>query len=244
MPRQLVCLAAAVILFLPAPAHSQAVSPPAPREPSLRTFWVDFADDVRRLPSSASGISIAIGSVLASSLHPFDDDLGAWDPDTPYESGTWIGNPFILAGGSLTMYAVGHFNGSRRVKWIAVDLLRAQLLSLGIAYGAKYAVGRERPDQSSNDSFPSGHAAQSFASATVIARHLGVGAAWPAFGAATFVSLSRLNQHRHVLSDVVFGAGLGVAVGWTASGRAAAWRVTPSVSRGEFSVEVSRLFPQ
>ena len=210
----------------------------------MRTIWVDFADDVRRLPSSASGISIAVGSILATSLHPLDDDLGAWTPADSFESGTWIGNPFILAGGSLTLYAVGHFNGSGRVKWLAADLLRAQLLSLGIAYGAKYAVGRERPDQSSSDSFPSGHAAQSFASATVIARHLGVGAAWPAFGAATFVSMSRLNQHRHWLSDVVFGAGLGVAVGWTASGRAAAWRVMPTVSRGQISFEVSRLFPQ
>jgi membrane-associated phospholipid phosphatase len=157
-------MAAIAILLQPAAAHSQAVLSPAPRESSLRTFWVDLANDVRRLPSSASGISIAVGS------------------------------------------------------------------------GTKYAVGRERPDQSSSDSFPSGHAAQSFASAKVIARHFGVGAAWPPFGAATFVSLSRLNQHRHFLSDVVFGAGLGVAVGWTASGHAAAWRLTPSVSRdGELS---------
>jgi membrane-associated phospholipid phosphatase len=250
-----VCLAASALLLQPAAAFSQVVSPPgphdadyaswgAPRESSLRTFFVDFADDVRRLPSSSTGISIAVGSILAVSLHPLDDDLGAWEPEDQFESGTWIGNPLILASGSLTMYAIGHANGSRRVKWIAADLLRAQLLSLAVAYGVKYAVGRERPDHSSSDSFPSGHSAQTFASATVITRHLGAGAAWPAFGAATFVALSRLNQHRHFLSDVVFGAGLGVAVGWTASHRASAWRVTPAISRGLVAVEVSRVFPQ
>ena len=237
-------VAVVVMLLRPAAAFSQAVSSPPPKEPSLRTFFVDFADDVRRLPSTSSGISIAIGSLLATSLHPLDDDLSSWTPEDSFESGTWIGNPFVLAGGSLTLYAVGHFNRSGRTKWIAVDLLRAQLLSLGIAYGAKYAVGRERPDQSSSDSFPSGHAAQSFASATVLARHLGPGAAWPAFGTAAFVSLSRLNQHRHYLSDVVFGAGLGVAVGWTVSRQAAAWQIVPNVSRGEISVEFSRVLPQ
>lgn len=243
MPRLIACLTIAGILVWPASARSQATSPTtAPREPSLRTLLVDLAGDVRRLPSQASGISIATGSILSTSLYPVEHDLRDWEPAAQFESGTWIGNPLVLAGGSLALYGAGRWTDQRRVRWIAADLLRAQLLSLGISYSVKYAVGRQRPDESSEDSFPSGHSAQMFASATVLARHLGARAAWPAFGAAGFVALSRLNQHRHHVSDVIFGAGVGVAVGWNATRAASAWRMSPTMSRAQLSLSVSRVF--
>lgn len=237
-----VWIVTAVVLLQPGIAFSQAVSPAA-NEPTLRTFFTDVVDDVRRLPSSnAAGLSIAVGSILSTSLHPLDDDLAQWRPEDEFKSGTWIGNPLVLAGSSLALYGIGEMADSRRTKWVASDLFRAQLLSLGICYGIKYAVQRERPDHSSNDSFPSGHSTQMFASAAVLTRHFGVGAAWPAFGTATFVSLSRLNQHRHYLSDVVFGAGLGLAVGWSGATAAADWRITPTLSPTQVSIEVSKVF--
>ena len=42
---------------------------------------------------------------------------------------------------------------------------------------------------------------------------------WPALAAATYVATSRLVDNRHFLSDVVFGAALGEAAGWTIVGR-------------------------
>jgi membrane-associated phospholipid phosphatase len=106
----------------------------------------------------------------------------------------------------------------------------------------KYATGRERPDQSSSDSFPSGHASQTFASATVLGRHLGPYAAAPAFGAAAYVAMSRVNQNRHYLSDVLFGCGLGVAVGWASARTEQAWQVTPTISPSGGTVHVSHTF--
>ena len=54
--------------------------------------------------------------------------------------------------------------------------------------------------------FPSGHAASAFAAASVLERHFGYRASWPALAAATYVGTSRLVDDRHFLSDVVFGA--------------------------------------
>lgn len=231
----------ALALVVPVTAFSQATTPAPQTEPSLRTILPDLVDDVRRLPSNPATASIVISGILATSLSPLDDELADWEPEGIFTNGTFL-NCGVLAAVTLSTYGVAHWAGSSHVKHVTVDILRAQLLSLGLAYGLKYAVGRQRPDRSSDDSFPSGHAAQTFASATVLARHLGPQATWPALVVASFVALSRVNQNRHFLSDVVFGAGLGVAVGWNTVHRESDWTVTPRVSRKQVGVHVTRTF--
>ena len=75
------------------------------------------------------------------------------------------------------------------------------------------------PDGTANSSktfsFPSGHAAITFADATVLQQHLGWKAALPTYAVASYVAISRLHDNRHYLSDVVFGAATGVIVGRT-----------------------------
>jgi hypothetical protein len=76
------------------------------------------------------------------------------------------------------------------------------------------AVRRDRPiqldgQQSKTYSFPSGHAAITFAAATVLQQHLGYCAAIPTYAIASYVAMSRLHDNRHYASDVVFGAALG-----------------------------------
>ena len=234
----------ALALSVPSFAFSQAATPAPPVEPSWRTFLPELADDVRRLPSNPFAVSITFGGIASSAAVPLDDHLLRWEPNDAFESGTWIGNGVVLASGTLLAFAIGHWDDEPRVKRIAADVLRAQVLSLGLAYGLKYATNRERPDHSGHDSFPSGHAAQTFASAMVLGRHLGRSAAIPAFAAATFVSMSRVNQGRHHLSDVAFGAGLGAAVGWTSAHRASRWTVQPTVMRSAKAIQISRVFSQ
>ena len=77
----------------------------------------------------------------------------------------------------------------------------------------KLTVGRERPDGSSNQSFPSGHTSGSFATATVLQRRFGWKVGAPAYALAGLVGASRLSENRHHLSDVVFGAAVGIAAG-------------------------------
>lgn len=237
----LVSFTVALALVVPSPAFSQAIPTVPPAEPTLRTFFPDLVDDVRRLPSNPAGISVAIGGILSASLSVLDDNLADWEPEGLYSGGTPL-NAVVLGAATLATYGVAHLAGSDHFKHVTVDVLRAQLLSLGVTYGLKYSVGRERPDGSSDDSFPSGHAAQAFASATVLARHLGPKMAWPALVVASFVSLSRVNQHRHYLSDVLFGAGLGIGIGWNTVHRESSWTVSPGVSRSRVGIQVSRTF--
>jgi hypothetical protein len=88
----------------------------------------------------------------------------------------------------------------------------------------KPAFGRERPIESngetrfhafsSNDSFPSGHATQAFALASVISiRSKGWVVPTVAYGAAALVAFDRVNDRVHFASDVVAGAVLGTVVG-------------------------------
>lgn len=238
------CLLPAVALAcaVPTSAFSQAAAPAPHAEPSLRTFFTDFVDDARRLPSNQTATAVALGGILSTSASTLDAAVATWDPEDEFRIGTWIGNSVVLAAGTLATYGVANWAEMPRVKVVAVDVLRAQALSLALTYGVKYIVGRERPDHSSNDSFPSGHTAQTFASATVVARYFGLPKAVPAFGVATYIALSRLNQNRHFLSDVTFGAGIGIAVGWTVARGSSNWNIAPAVSRSERGVRVSYVF--
>lgn len=80
----------------------------------------------------------------------------------------------------------------------------------------KFTVRRLRPDETDLTAFPSGHTSASFALAAAAASRWGWKAGVPACLAAGFVGYTRLESNNHYLSDVLFGAGLGIA-----SGRAA-----------------------
>ena len=88
-----------------------------------------------------------------------------------------------------------------------------------------------------NGSFPSGHTSASFATATVIQRRWGWRAGLPAYALASYVGASRLHDN-HYLSDVAFGAGLGIAAGLAIN--QSSWRVAvlPAVGHGRAGVVI------
>jgi len=112
-----------------------------------------------------------------------------------------------------------------RARAVVVDGLSSSLIASGIITPVlKYSIGRVRPDStdatfrfkpfSGSQSFPSGHATQAFAVASVIA------ADYPewwvqvvSYGAAGVVGLARIEQNAHFASDVVAGAIIGTVVG-------------------------------
>jgi membrane-associated phospholipid phosphatase len=94
-------------------------------------------------------------------------------------------------------------------------------------------VGRTRPD-GTQYSFPSGHSSVSFATATVLQRDLGWKVGVPAYGLATYVAASRIQDKRHFLSDVTFGAAIGIVAGRsvTVGSGNAKFAVAPSATPG------------
>lgn len=230
-----VFISAAVVASLagsPAEAPSLSISatlgqiqqpagpPPTPRHTGLKAVFRGVATDLRHLPSRQNLMLVGIGGGLALAVHPLDDDVnrhlaGSDTADAIFAPGKFIGQTYVLVGSSLTVYATGRLRDQPKVSHLGMDLLRSLLLSEIISQSLKYATNRERPDHSNDHSFPSGHAAETFAFATALERHLGWKGAVPAYLTSTYVAMSRLHDNRHWLSDVVFGSAVGIIAGRT-----------------------------
>ncbi len=107
------------------------------------------------------------------------------------------------------------FTKNDRYRRFTYDLAQGFVETNLLTAGIKYAAGRERPDQSSQYSFPSGHTSNSFMWATVVSRSYGWKAGVPSYAFAAYVGASRLKSQKHFLSDVAAGAALGYIVGRT-----------------------------
>jgi hypothetical protein len=122
----------------------------------------------------------------------------------------------------------GFFLGGKLLKnekamSVAEDGLASSLIAAGVISPIlKLTVSRERPNHAESTfdrdrggmSFPSGHATQAFAVASVIAAHYD--SPWvkvAAYGLAGLVGLARMEQGEHFASDVLAGALIGTAVG-------------------------------
>jgi membrane-associated phospholipid phosphatase len=83
----------------------------------------------------------------------------------------------------------------------------------GVTYILKGITKYPRPDGTTNDAFPSGHTSSAFASATILHEEYGQRSIWYSvggYGVATGVGALRILNNRHWLSDVLFGAGVGI----------------------------------
>ncbi|MFC4263406.1 phosphatase PAP2 family protein [Ferruginibacter yonginensis] len=108
--------------------------------------------------------------------------------------------------------ALGH-KSKTDIKNRTVILLKAEVLMTGVVFGLKKITHQQRPDNSSYNSFPSGHTAQAFAAATFLSeeyKHTFKWMPFAAYGAASTVGLLRMANNKHYLSDVLVGAGLGI----------------------------------
>ena len=80
-------------------------------------------------------------------------------------------------------------------------------------YVIKSLSQRQRPDRSNNYSFPSGHTSNSFLAAELIYQIEGMPLSIPFYLLSINTALSRINDKKHFLSDVVFGAAIGISIG-------------------------------
>ena len=73
----------------------------------------------------------------------------------------------------------------------------------------KYTVKEWRPDHSNRHSFPSGHSAVSFATASYLQRRYGWKFGVPAYVLSTYVAWGRCFAKKHYWYDVLAGAAIG-----------------------------------
>jgi membrane-associated phospholipid phosphatase len=213
--------------------------------------WSDFKAYPRR-PST--WVILGAGGVLAGAVHPVDSKVnrhlvGSSAADRIWKPGNYIGG-VGMAVAPVAIYALGRYvfapaaDAPQTNKWshLGFDLVRAQIVDEALVQGIKFSVRRTRPN-GSKYSFPSGHAAATFAFASVLERHLGYRFAWPTVVVASYVATSRLHDNVHYLSDVVFGAALGTTVGWTVVGRHGrnSYALVPSIGPGTLTFTLARV---
>jgi membrane-associated phospholipid phosphatase len=187
------------------------------------TIFTDLIEqtlrDFGRLPSRETATWLSVGAAFAAAGrladHPMSSSMsGSNALETAFHPGETIGGARFQMAGAAATYALGKLTGSPRVTQVGADLVRAQIVAQGVTAAIKMSVTRGRPD-GTEFSFPSGHASVTFASATVLQRNFGWKVGVPAYGVAAYVAASRIQAKRHFLSDVAFGAAIGIAAGRT-----------------------------
>ncbi|HVM13911.1 MAG TPA: phosphatase PAP2 family protein [Egibacteraceae bacterium] len=154
-------------------------------------------------------VDVRVGDTVRRASVPALDRIVTYTTD--------LGSMYAVAGMSVALAATGRPR-------LSADVLAAGSLAWVVAQQSKKGVARQRPYEAdgvrrlirppTGSSFPSGHAAVGMAVATVVGGRSPMRAATPLLRAVgAYIALSRVYVGVHYPSDVIGGAGLGLAVG-------------------------------
>ena len=240
MSLRIICgIALFALSVSPSPAAAQAPQPP-------RSLVETLKDDVKSVVWEKSASLLSVATAVALFASPFDDNLTYSASCSTFLKTTFdpwarvVGQEWFLGSGALATYAIGRMFDLPRAAAAGGDLIEAQIIAGASTLALKHAVRRVRPDGEPR-SFPSGHAAGTFAAATVVQRHFGLKGAVPAYTAAVLISGARMQANSHYATDLIMGAALGIL-----SGRAATFelgprrvRVSPMTTAGGIGIGAS-----
>src|SRR6185369_8208882 len=133
------------------------------------------------------------------------------------------GSVYALAAAASTFYLIGRKKNDYRARETGLLSAEAMINSIIVEGALKGITQRARPLDGhgrseffdGGSSFPSGHATQAWAVATVIAHEYKDRPAVQiaAYGIASAVSVARFTGHNHYISDVLAGSALGFGIG-------------------------------
>jgi membrane-associated phospholipid phosphatase len=103
----------------------------------------------------------------------------------------------------------------------------------------KHTVHKNRPDDSDNDAFPSGHTSMAFQAAGFLHKRYGLTYGIPAYLAATYVGWGRKKIKAHETIDVLAGAALGLASSYFFTSPYENFQVAPVLEKDNLGMAVS-----
>ena len=124
-----------------------------------------------------------------------------------------------------------------------VNIAIANVMAYSATRILKVTFKEQRPDQSDNESFPSGHTALAFTNASLLFYEFKDSNVWYAssgFLFATATGILRIANNKHYTSDVLAGAGIGLASGLIVS----YWNPFKSLNLGKKNKSTAYVFPQ
>jgi membrane-associated phospholipid phosphatase len=124
-----------------------------------------------------------------------------------------------------------------------INIVIANAIMGTVVFATKNITNQERPDHSDNLSFPSGHTATAFTNAALLYYEFKDSNVWYAssgFLFATATGVLRIANNKHYTSDVLAGAGIGLASGLIVS----YWNPFKSVSFGKKKKTTAFVYPQ
>jgi membrane-associated phospholipid phosphatase len=135
------------------------------------------------------------------------------------------------------------FTAKNNFKQQTINILVANAIGAAVFTTLKYTVKEERPDQSDDLSFPSGHTSIAFTNAAILYYEYKDSNFWYAssgFLFATATGVLRIANNKHYTSDVLAGAGIGLASGLIVS----YWNPFKSVTFGKKNKTTAFVYPQ
>ena len=174
--------------------------------------------------------SLVVATTLG--LYAFDEDINEWIQDNRYddiaEFAEHFGDRKDVLPPLLIFYGIGHVFKNKKIQRTALLTIENVVITSIFTQVIKYSFQRHRPRTGdpydsfdgpggSGDhlAFPSGHTSLAFSIATPIAtEYKNIDIVPPlAYGLASLVGWSRMNDNAHWASDVFMGAALGYFTG-------------------------------
>lgn len=135
------------------------------------------------------------------------------------------------------------FQAKNNFKQQTINIVVANVIAGAVFTTLKHTVSEERPDQSDDLSFPSGHTSIAFTNASLLYYEYKDSNLWYAssgFLFATATGILRIANNKHYTSDVLAGAGIGLASGLIVS----YWNPFKSVTFGKKNKSTAFIYPQ
>lgn len=161
-----------------------------------------------------SFMTVDAAGQTAPSRYTFDTDIlmlrNSIDPDFRHHYDDWT--QYAPAAVMVGLKTCGYKGRSTWGRMLVSDAFSVAAMA-AMVNGVKYSVQRLRPDESAYNSFPSGHTATAFMTATMLHKEYEGRSPWFSIGGytlATLTGVSRVLNNRHWLTDVLAGAAIGI----------------------------------
>lgn len=202
------CIVLLSVVLIPHASFSQdAVEKDSLKTDSLKTFHI------RKLVLPVALIGYGIIGIESDQLKRFNTQIReevAEDIDRRITVDDF--SQFAPAASVYVLNAAG-VKGRHNLRDQSVIMATSYLIMSASVLSMKSISKIERPDGSSNNSFPSGHTATAFAGAEFLWQEYKDKSIWygiAGYTVATGTGLFRIYNNRHWLTDVAAGAGIGI----------------------------------